>query len=114
MMLMKTVSSSQLGAIGHRIGTRNITHGPDGQSEIPAMAIDMRERYYRPFMGADAPSDSVLDSTPFVLARADYGHGEIFQSILPNAQANAYQELLDAGAGIFSRDPAQEPAGHFA
>ena len=43
----------------------------------------------------------MLQSSPFVLLRADHGHGGLFQSVMNNVQPRAYQDLLDAGAGLF-------------
>ena len=33
--------------------------------------------------------------------RADHGHGSIFRSIMSNVQPRAFQDVLDAGAGLF-------------
>ena len=70
--------------------------------ELPAAAIVMKEAYYHPFRKLyPVPDDNLLKKMPFVIMRADHGHGDIFKSVLANVQTNATQDLLDAGSGVY-------------
>ena len=68
----------------------------------PAPAIIMKDSYYLPRRGIfSVPPDSVLQKSHVVLLRADHGHGDLFKGVISNVQRRAYQDLLDAGAGLF-------------
>ena len=70
--------------------------------ERMAPASVMKKAYYLPRAKYfKMPEDRILSSSPFAILRADHGHGEIFSSILPNAQANSKEDILAAGAGLF-------------
>ena len=70
--------------------------------ERPAAAIVMKEAYYKPFRKLyPVPDDDILRKMPFVIMRADHGHGDIFKSVLANVQPNVTQDLLDAGSGVY-------------
>ena len=79
-------SSARLGAAPERMAPASIMKAAD---YLP------RAKYFK------VPDDHILSSSPFAILRADHGHGEIFTSILPNVQANAKEDILAAGAGLF-------------
>ena len=72
------------------------------RTDHPAAAIVMKDRYCVPRQNLfRAPPDEVLKTSPFVLLRADHGHGALFDSVMGCVQPRAYQDLLDVGSGLF-------------
>ena len=72
------------------------------ERDRPAPAMVMKNSYYVPRQGLfPVPEDEILQSSPFVLVRADHGHVELFQSVMNNVQPPAYQDVIGAGAGLF-------------
>ena len=70
--------------------------------ERPASAIVMKEDYYQRYGNMFAvPSDAVLKASPFLVMRADHGHGDLFDGNMECVQRRAYADLLNAGSGLF-------------